>query len=56
VRLDDRGDIGDRTVAVSHPGVIRAAIIHAIKASPPSFWRIDAGPLALRDLRGNNAH
>jgi len=51
--LDERSEIGGRVLAVSHPAVIRAAIIHAIGASPPAFWRIDVEPLSLIDLRGN---
>jgi broad specificity phosphatase PhoE len=33
-----------RLVAVTHPGVIRAAILVALDAPPNSFWRIDIGP------------
>jgi broad specificity phosphatase PhoE len=37
---------GDRrVVAVTHPAVIRAAVILAIEATPSSFWRIDIAPL-----------
>lgn len=51
--LDERGGIGGRVLAVSHPAVVRAAIIHAIEASPHTFWRINVEPLSLIDLRGN---
>lgn len=33
-----------RTVAVTHPAVIRAAILLALDAPPKSFWRIDVTP------------
>lgn len=33
-----------RTVAVTHPAVIRAAILVALSAPPKSFWRIDVAP------------
>lgn len=33
-----------RTVAVTHPGVIRAAIVVALDAPAKSFWRIDVAP------------
>jgi broad specificity phosphatase PhoE len=33
-----------RTVAVTHPAVIRAAILIALDAPPKSFWRIDIAP------------
>jgi broad specificity phosphatase PhoE len=33
-----------RTVAVTHPAVIRAVILVALDAPPKSFWRIDIAP------------
>jgi broad specificity phosphatase PhoE len=33
-----------RLVAVTHPAVIRAAILIALDAPPKSFWRIDIAP------------
>lgn len=33
-----------RTVAVTHPAVIRAAIVAALDITPASFWRIDVRP------------
>jgi broad specificity phosphatase PhoE len=33
-----------RTVVVTHPAVIRAAILIALNAPPTSFWRIDVAP------------
>ncbi|OBA84503.1 histidine phosphatase [Mycobacterium sp. 1164966.3] len=32
------------TIAVTHPAVIRAAILVALDAPPKSFWRIDIAP------------
>jgi broad specificity phosphatase PhoE len=51
--MDERSQIGGRILVVSHPTVIRAAIIHAILAPPQTFWRINVEPLSLTDLRGN---
>jgi broad specificity phosphatase PhoE len=31
-------------VAVTHPAIIRAAILIALDAPPKSFWRIDIAP------------
>jgi len=39
-----------RAIVVTHPTVIRAAIIHAIEAAPQSFWRIDIAPLSVTRL------
>jgi broad specificity phosphatase PhoE len=42
----------DRLIAVTHPAVIRSAVVHALQAPPHSFWRIDVAPLAVVELRG----
>jgi broad specificity phosphatase PhoE len=43
-----------RVVAVTHPAVIRAAIILALDAKPVSFWQIDILPLCRVRLRDNS--
>jgi broad specificity phosphatase PhoE len=35
-----------RLVAITHPAVIRAAIVIALDAPPKSFWRIDIAPVS----------
>jgi broad specificity phosphatase PhoE len=35
-----------RTVAVTHPAVIRSAILLALGTPPKSFWRMDIAPLS----------
>jgi broad specificity phosphatase PhoE len=50
--MEARSDNG-HTIAVTHPSVIRSAIVHALKAPAQSFWRIDVAPLSLTDLRFN---
>ncbi|QLL07090.1 histidine phosphatase family protein [Mycobacterium vicinigordonae] len=35
-----------RTVAVTHPAVVRAALLTALEIPPKSFWRIDVAPLS----------
>jgi len=40
-------------IAITHPAVVRAAILHTLNAPPLSFWRIDIAPLTLTDLRHN---
>jgi len=39
------------TLAVSHPTVIRAAIVLALQAPARSFWSVDIPPASLTDLR-----
>jgi broad specificity phosphatase PhoE len=45
-----------RTVAVTHPAVIRAAILVALDSPPKSFWRIDIAPVSpvVMHYRGNS--
>jgi broad specificity phosphatase PhoE len=50
--MDEQSDDG-HTVAVTHPAVVRSAIVHALNAPAPSFWRIDIAPLSITDLRFN---
>jgi broad specificity phosphatase PhoE len=51
VKLTDRvaewlDSLAGNTVAVTHPAVIRAAILVALEIPPKSFWRIDIAPLS----------
>jgi broad specificity phosphatase PhoE len=41
-----------RAVAVTHPAVVRAAVVTAVRARAESFWRIDVAPLSLTVLSG----
>jgi broad specificity phosphatase PhoE len=43
---------GGRIVAVTHPAVVKAAVVRAILATPRSFWRIDVPPLSQTTLSG----
>ncbi|GAA4593088.1 histidine phosphatase family protein [Planotetraspora phitsanulokensis] len=43
-----------RVVAVTHPSVIRAAIVHALGTGPGAFWRIDVEPLSRVELTGRS--
>jgi broad specificity phosphatase PhoE len=42
--LNSLGARRGRIVAVTHPAVVRAAILVALDAPPKSFWRIDVSP------------
>ncbi len=39
------------TIAVTHPAVIRAALVYALRVPAQAFWRFDIAPLSLTDLR-----
>lgn len=49
----EKQTIAGHTVAVTHPAVIRAAILCSLQAPPASFWRLDIAPLSSTDLRFN---
>jgi len=51
--LDSEEDRHRQSIVVTHPAIIRAAIVHAIDATPRSFWRIDVAPLSWTRLSGN---
>jgi broad specificity phosphatase PhoE len=40
------------TTVITHAGVIRAAVVHALAAPLTAFWRIDVAPLSITELRG----
>jgi broad specificity phosphatase PhoE len=42
-----------RTIAVTHPAVIRGIIVSLVEAPAQAFWRIDVVPLTLTDIRFN---
>ncbi|WP_405140762.1 histidine phosphatase family protein [Sphaerisporangium sp. NBC_01403] len=44
--LERRHQEGGKVVAVTHPAVMRAAVVHVLGTPPEAFWRIDAEPLS----------
>jgi broad specificity phosphatase PhoE len=50
--LKEHHDTG-HTIVVTHPAVIRSAIVHVLGATPQTFWRIDIAPLSFTDIRFN---
>jgi broad specificity phosphatase PhoE len=52
-RWMDEQRVVKHTVAVTHPAVIRAAVVHALQIPLQTFWRIDVAPLTVTDLRFN---
>lgn len=47
VWLDRHASDATRLLAVSHPAVIRAAVVHVLEAPASSFWRIGVAPLSV---------
>lgn len=48
-------DTPGRVLAVTHPAVVRAAVLTALQAPPNSFWRIDVAPAARVELHHRGA-
>jgi len=41
-------------VAITHGGVVKAALVHALGAPLSAFWRIDASPLSITELHAHD--
>ncbi|MFP3990156.1 histidine phosphatase family protein [Streptomyces sp. E11-3] len=53
--LDTRpADDGGRIVAVAEPGVVRAAVVYALRAPPATYWNIDVRPLSAVGVTGRS--
>jgi broad specificity phosphatase PhoE len=52
--LDDHAAGDGCTVAVTHGGVIKAAVVRALDAPLEAFWRIDSSPLAITELHAHD--
>ncbi|WCB94936.1 Phosphoserine phosphatase 1 [Baekduia alba] len=48
--LDEQASEEGTAVAVTHAGVVKAAVVHALDAPLSAFWRIDAAPLSVTEL------
>ncbi|MDO3647122.1 histidine phosphatase family protein [Nocardia mangyaensis] len=48
--LAEIASVGHDTVAVTHPAVIRAAVLVVLDAPAKSFWRIDIAPASITRL------
>ncbi|MGV4794522.1 histidine phosphatase family protein [Rhizobium sp. F40D2] len=45
--MDNECALGGHVIAISHAAIIRAAVAHALRAPPSSFWLVDIEPLAV---------
>ena len=52
--LDGQAEQAGGVVAITHGGVIKAAVVHALGAPLEAFWRIDAAPLAITELHAHD--
>ncbi len=52
--LDGQAARDGSAVAITHGGVVKAAVVHALRAPIDAFWRIDAAPLAITELHAHD--
>jgi broad specificity phosphatase PhoE len=52
--LDGQAARAGGAVAITHGGVVKAAVVHALGAPIEAFWRIDAAPLAITELHAHD--
>ena len=52
--LDDQATREGGAVAITHGGVVKAAIVHALGAPLQAFWRVDAAPLSITELHASD--
>ncbi|GAC1545677.1 MAG: histidine phosphatase family protein [Myxococcales bacterium] len=52
--LGGQAALGGSAIAITHGGVIKAAVVDALGAPLEAFWRIDATPLAITELHAHD--
>lgn len=52
--LDGQAPLDGSAVAITHGGVVKAALVHALGAPLAAFWRIDVSPLSVTELHAHD--
>ena len=52
--LDEQARLDGRAVAITHGGVVKAAVVYALGAPLEAFWRIDVSPLSITELHAHD--
>jgi len=52
--MDAQASRDGRAIAVTHAGVVKAAVVHALGAPGAAFWRVDVAPLGLTELHAHD--
>jgi broad specificity phosphatase PhoE len=52
--LNDQARHDGAAIAITHGGVVKAAVVHALGAPLEAFWRIDVAPLAVTELHAHD--
>ncbi len=48
--LDEEAGRPESLIAITHGGVIKASVVHALRAEPRALWRIEVQPLSITEL------
>jgi broad specificity phosphatase PhoE len=52
--LDAQAKLDGSAAAITHGGVVKAAVVRALGAPLQAFWRIDAAPLSITELHAHD--
>jgi broad specificity phosphatase PhoE len=52
--LDDQARRDGRVLAITHGGVVKAAVVRVLGAPLDAFWRIDCAPLSITELHAHD--
>ena len=52
--LDGQATLDGRATAITHAGVVKAAVVHALGAPLEAFWRVDVAPLGVTELHAHD--
>lgn len=52
--LDAQATRDGGAIAITHGGVVKAAVVHALGAPLEAFWRVDVAPLGITELHAHN--
>lgn len=52
--LDEQAGRDGTCVAITHGGVVKAAVVHALGAPIEAFWRVDCAPLSRTELHAHD--
>jgi broad specificity phosphatase PhoE len=52
--LDAQAERDGVAAAITHGGVVKAAVVHALRAPLQAFWQIDAAPLSVTEIHAHD--
>jgi broad specificity phosphatase PhoE len=52
--LGDQAALDGTAIAITHGGVVKAAVVAALDAPPSAFWRVDVSPLSITELHAHD--